>query len=106
MIPREEKMREAVIVSYARSGLAKPGRAGCNLAPPRPWGAHATNHAVDRAGVEKAYVHDCYLGNWAHGAPNIGRQSALLAGWPKSTGGVSVTRFCSSGLQTIAMAAN
>src|SRR5205807_6950051 len=58
------------------------------------------------AGVEKDYVEDCYLGNCAHGAPNIGRQAALLAGMPKSTAGVSVNRFCSSGLQTIAMAAN
>ena len=68
--------------------------------------AHAIKHAVDRAGVDKDYVEDCYLGNCAHGAPNIGRQAALLAGLPKSTGGVSVNRFCSSGLQTIAMAAN
>ena len=68
--------------------------------------AYAIHHAVDRAGVEKDYVEDCYLGNCAHGAPNIGRQAALLAGLPKSTGGVSVNRFCSSGLQTIAMAAN
>src|SRR5260370_1808211 len=63
-------------------------------------------HAVERAGVDKEYVEDCYLGNCAHGAPNIGRQAALLAGMPKSTAGVSVNRFCSSGLQTIAMAAN
>jgi acetyl-CoA C-acetyltransferase len=68
--------------------------------------AHAIKHAVERAGVDKDYVEDCYLGNCAHGAPNIGRQAALLAGLPKSTAGVSVNRFCSSGLQTIAMAAN
>jgi acetyl-CoA C-acetyltransferase len=67
--------------------------------------AHAIKHAVERAGVDKDYVEDCYLGNCAHGAPNIGRQAALLAGMPKSTAGVSVNRFCSSGLQTIAMAA-
>src|SRR3979411_3372689 len=67
---------------------------------------HAIKRAVERAGVDKEYVEDCYLGNCAHGAPNIGRQAALLAGMPKSTGGVSVNRFCSSGLQTIAMAAN
>ena len=68
--------------------------------------AHAIKHAVERAGVDKDYVEDCYLGNCAHGASNIGRQAALLAGMPKSTAGVSVNRFCSSGLQTIAMAAN
>ena len=99
-------MREAVIVSYARTGLAKSGRGGFNITPPMSLAAHAIKHAVDRAGVDKDYVEDCYLGNCAHGAPNIGRQAALLAGLPKSTAGVSVNRFCSSGLQTIAMAAN
>ena len=99
-------MREAVIVSYARTGLAKSGRGGFNITPPMSLAAHAIKHAVERAGVAKDYVEDCYLGNCAHGAPNIGRQAALLAGLPKSTGGVSVNRFCSSGLQTIAMAAN
>ena len=99
-------MREAVIVSYARTGLAKSGRGGFNITAPMSLAAHAVKHAVDRAGVDKEYVEDCYLGNCAHGAPNIGRQAALLAGLPKSTGGVSVNRFCSSGLQTIAMAAN
>src|SRR5438445_154111 len=97
-------MREAVIVSYARTGLAKSGRGGFNITPPMSMAAHAIKHAVARAGVEKDYVEDCYLGNCAHGAPNIGRQAALLAGMPKSTAGVSVNRFCSSGLQTIAMA--
>ena len=99
-------MREAVIVSYARTGLAKSGRGGFNITPPMSLAAHAIKHAVERAGVDKDYVEDCYLGNCAHGAPNIGRQAALLAGLPKSTAGVSVNRFCSSGLQTIAMAAN
>src|SRR6266576_2402722 len=99
-------MREAVIVSYARTGLAKSGRGGFNITPPMSMAAHAIKHAIARAGVEKDYVEDCYLGNCAHGAPNIGRQAALLAGLPKSTAGVSVNRFCSSGLQTIAMAAN
>ncbi|MGY3076432.1 acetyl-CoA acetyltransferase family protein [Bradyrhizobium sp. LM6.10] len=99
-------MREAVIVSYARTGLAKSGRGGFNITPPMSLAAHAIQHAVNRAGVEKDYVEDCYLGNCAHGAPNIGRQAALLAGLPTTTAGVSVNRFCSSGLQTIAMAAN
>ncbi len=99
-------MREAVIVSYARTGLAKSGRGGFNITAPMALAGHAIKHAVERAGVDKEYVEDCYLGNCAHGAPNIGRQAALLAGLPKSTGGVSVNRFCSSGLQTIAMAAN
>jgi acetyl-CoA C-acetyltransferase len=99
-------MREAVIVSYARTGLAKSGRGGFNVTPPMSMGAHAVKHAVQRAGVELDFVEDCYMGNNAHGAANIGRQVALLAGMPVTTGGVSVNRFCSSGLQTIAMAAN
>jgi acetyl-CoA C-acetyltransferase len=99
-------MREAVIVSYARTGLAKSGRGGFNITAPMSLAAHAIKHAVERAGVDKDYVEDSYLGNCAHGAPNIGRQAALLAGLPKTTAGVSVNRFCSSGLQTIAMAAN
>src|ERR1700748_1469644 len=99
-------MREAVIVSYARTGLAKSGRGGFNITPPMTIAAHAIKHAVERAGVDKDYVEDCYLGNCAHGARNIGRERALLAGRPKTTAGVSVNRFCSSGLQTIAMAAN
>src|ERR1700755_6916 len=106
MFEREKTMREAVIVSYARTGLAKSGRGGVNITPPMSLAGHAIHHAVDRAGGDKDYVEDCYLGNCAHGGPNIGRQAALLAGLPKSTGGVSVNRFCSSGLQTIAMAAN
>jgi acetyl-CoA C-acetyltransferase len=99
-------MREAVIVSYARTGLAKSARGGFNMTAPMSMAAHAIKHAVERSGVEKDFVEDCYLGNNAHGAPNIGRQAALLAGMPVTTAGVSVNRFCSSGLQTIAMAAN
>ena len=99
-------MREAVVVSYARTGLAKSGRGGFNITPPMTIAAHAVKHAVERAGVDKAYVEDCYMGNVAHLTGNIGRQAALLAGLPKTTAGVSVNRFCSSGLQTIAMAAN
>jgi acetyl-CoA C-acetyltransferase len=99
-------MREAVIVSYARTGLAKSGRGGFNITPPMSMGAHAVKHAVARAGVEADFVEDCYMGNNAHGAANIGRQVALVAGMPVTTAGVTVNRFCSSGLQTIAMAAN
>jgi acetyl-CoA C-acetyltransferase len=98
--------REAVIVSYARTGLAKAGRGGFNITPPMTMAAHAIKHAVEKSGVEKDLVEDCYLGNSAHGAPNVGRLAALLAGLPKTTAGVTINRFCSSGLQAIAMAAN
>jgi len=98
-------MREAVIVSYARTGLAKAGRGGFNVTPTVSMAAHAIKHAVSKSGVDPADVEDCFLGNCAHGASNIGRNAALLSGLPITTSGVSVNRFCSSGLQTIAMAA-
>jgi acetyl-CoA C-acetyltransferase len=99
-------MREAVIVSYARTGLAKAGRGGFNVTPPMSLAAHAIKHAVAKSGVYPKDIEDCYLGNNAHGAANIGRLAALLAGMPVTTGGVTINRFCSSGLQAIAMAAN
>jgi acetyl-CoA C-acetyltransferase len=99
-------MREAVIVSYARTGLAKSARGGFNMTPTVTIGAHAIKHAVAKAGIETAAVEDVVLGNVAHGSGNLGRQAALLAGLPITTSGVTVNRFCSSGLQTIAMAAN
>ncbi|WP_374472340.1 acetyl-CoA C-acyltransferase [Phenylobacterium sp.] len=99
-------MREAVVVSYARTGLAKSGRGGFNMTPTVSMAAHAIKHAVEKAGVDKASVEDVFLGNVAHGGGNLGRQASLLAGLPITTSGVTVNRFCSSGLQTIAMAAN
>jgi acetyl-CoA C-acetyltransferase len=99
-------MREAVIVSYARTGLAKSARGGFNMTPTVTIAAHAIKHAVSKAGIEKDSVEDVVLGNVAHGSGNLGRQAALLGGLPITTSGVTVNRFCSSGLQTIAMAAN
>src|ERR1700722_13107192 len=98
-------MREAVVVSYARTGLAKSGRGGFNITPTVSMAAHAVKHAVAKAGIEKEAVEDCFMGNVAHGAQNLGRNAALLAGLPITTGGVTINRFCSSGLQSIAMAA-
>ena len=99
-------MREAVVVSYARTGLAKSQRGGFNMTPTVTMAAHALKHAVDKAGIEKAAVEDFYLGNIAHGSGNLGRQVSLLAGLPITTSGVTINRFCSSGTQSIAMAAN
>jgi len=98
-------MREAVIVSYARTGLAKSGRGGFNITPTVSMAAHAVKHAVAKSGVEPEAVEDVFMGNCAHGAGNMGRLAGLLAGLPITTSGVTVNRFCSSGLQTIAMAA-
>src|SRR5450755_234605 len=82
--------REAVIISYARTGLAKSGRGGFNITPTMSMAAHAVKHAVDKAGIDKSMIEDCYMGNCAHGAGNIGRQAALLAGLPISTAGATI----------------
>jgi acetyl-CoA C-acetyltransferase len=99
-------MRDAVIVSYARTGLAKSGRGGFNMTPVMSMAAHAIKHAVDRAGVEKDAVEDVFLGNVVHPNGDPARQAALLAGLPVTTSGVTINRFCSSGLNAIAAAAN
>jgi len=99
-------MREAVIVSYARTGLAKSARGGFNMTPTVSIAAHAVKHAVERSGVAAAEIEDVFMGNVAHGGGNLGRQAGLLGGLPITTSGVTVNRFCSSGLQTIAMGAD
>ncbi len=99
-------MREAVIVSYARTGLAKTGRGGFNLTPAMTLAAHAIKHAVAKSGVEAEAVEDVYLGNGAHGAGNLARLAGLLGGLPVTTAGATVQRHCSSGLNSIALAAN
>ena len=97
--------REAVIVSYARTGLAKSSRGGFNMTPPMAMMAHAFKHAADRSGVDKAEIEDAFAGNVSNGV-NLGRQSALLAGMPISTAGFTMNRYCASGLNAIAAAAN
>jgi acetyl-CoA C-acetyltransferase len=99
-------MREAVFVSYARTGLAKSHRGGFNATPPMSMAAHAVKHAVSRAGIEAEAVEDVYMGNIGHLNGNIAREAALLAGLPITTSGASINRFCSSGLNAIALAAN
>ena len=99
-------MREAVFVSYARTGLAKSGRGGFNITPAMSMAAHAIASAVEKAGVEPEAVEDVALGNGAHGAGNLGRLAGLLAGLPVTTGGNTIQRHCSSGLNSIAVAAN
>jgi acetyl-CoA C-acetyltransferase len=99
-------MREAVFVSYARTGMAKAGRGGFNITPAMSMAAHAISNAVERSGVEPDAVEDVALGNGAHGAGNLGRLAGLLAGLPVTTGGNTIQRHCSSGLNSIAVAAN
>jgi len=99
-------VREAVFVSYARTGLAKAGRGGFNITPAMTMAAHAISTAVEKSGVEPEAIEDVALGNGAHGARNLGRLSGLLAGLPTTTGGNTIQRHCSSGLNSIAVAAN
>lgn len=101
-------MNEAVIVSTARTGLAKSWKGGFNMTFGATLGAHAVRHAVARSGLDPAEIEDCIMGGtFGEGTTggNIARGIALRAGLPVTTGGVSVNRFCSSGLQSIAMAA-
>jgi acetyl-CoA C-acetyltransferase len=101
-------MADAVIVSTARTGIGKAYRGALNNTHGAAVAAHAISHAVTRAGLEPGEVEDviigCALPEGATGT-NIARQAALRAGLPVTTGGVTVNRFCSSGLQAIAMAA-
>jgi len=101
-------MTNAVIVSTARTPLAKSWKGAFNMTHGATLGGHAVRAAVERAGIEGALVDDVLMGcanpEGATGA-NIARQIALRAGLPVTTSGVTVNRFCSSGLQTIAMAA-
>ena len=93
-------MTEAVIVSTARTPL--------NLTHGATMGGHAVKHAIERAQVDPAEIEDVLIGcanpegatGW-----NIARQIAIRAGCPVTTSGLTVNRFCSSGLQTIALAA-
>jgi acetyl-CoA C-acetyltransferase len=101
-------MREAVIVSTARTGLAKSWRGALNMTHGATMGGHVVRAAIERAGIEPGEVEDVLMGcatpEGATGS-NIARQIALAAGCPVTVSGVTVNRFCSSGLQTIAMAA-
>ncbi|MFL5360191.1 MAG: acetyl-CoA C-acyltransferase [Myxococcales bacterium] len=101
-------MADAVIVSTARTGLAKSWRGALNMTYGATMGAHAVRAAVERAGVDSGEVEDvlmgCALPEGTTGG-NIARQIALRAGLPVTAAGTTVNRFCSSGLQTIAMAA-
>jgi len=101
-------MTQAVIVSTARTPLCKSWKGAFNMTHGATLGGHAVKAAVERAGIEGAEVDDVIMGcatpEGATGS-NIARQIVLRAGLPITTSGVTVNRFCSSGLQTIALAA-
>ena len=101
-------MTDAVIVSTARTGLAKSWRGAFNMTHGATLGGHVVKHAMERAKLDPAEVDDVLMGcAFPEGATgsNIARQIALRAGCPISVPGMTINRFCSSGLQTIATAA-
>ena len=101
-------MTRAVIVSTARTPLCRSWKGAFNMTHGATLGGHAVQAAVQRAGIDAAEIEDVIMGcanpEGATGA-NIARQIALRAGLPVTTSGMTVNRFCSSGLQTIALAA-
>ena len=101
-------MTNAVIVSTARTPLAKSWKGAFNMTHGATLGGHVVKHAIARAGIDAAEVEDVIMGcanpEGATGA-NIARQIALMADCPITVSGLTVNRFCSSGLQTIALAA-
>jgi acetyl-CoA C-acetyltransferase len=102
-------MNEAVIVSTARTPIGRAMRGAFNLTHGADMGGHVIRHAVDRAGVAAAEVEEIVMGcAFPEGATggNIARQAGLRAGLPTSVAAMTVNRFCSSGLQAIAIAAN
>jgi acetyl-CoA C-acetyltransferase len=101
-------MREAVIVSTARTGLAKSFRGGFNDTEAPAMGGHVVRAAVERAGIDPGEVDDCIFGAAAQQgtqAYNIGRLCAIAAGLPDTVAGMAIERQCSSGLMSIATAA-
>jgi len=101
-------MPEAVIASTARTPIGKAYRGAFNNTHGAELGGHAIRHSVDRAGVEPGEVEDvlmgCAMPEGATGG-NIARQCAIRGGLPVEVAGATVNRFCSSGMQAIAMAA-
>jgi len=101
-------MREAVIVSTARTPLTKAHRGEFNITPGPTLASFAVRAAVDRSGVDPNIVEDTILGcGYPEGITgrNVARQAVIRAGLPLSIAGTTVNRFCASGLQAIAMAA-
>jgi acetyl-CoA C-acetyltransferase len=101
-------MTDAVIVSTARTGLAKSWKGAFNMTYGATLGAHAVQHAVQRSGLDPAAIEDVVIGaTHLEGTTggNIARAIALRAGLPVTTAGMSLNRFCGSGLQAIATAA-
>ncbi len=102
-------MREVVIVDSVRTGLAKSFRGKFNQTRPDDMAAHCVNALLERNGIDPAAVEDCIVGaasNEGAQGVNIGRNVAVLSRLGTGAAGMTLNRFCSSGLQAIAIAAN
>ena len=102
-------MREAVIVSTARTAIGKAFRGSFNMTHGATMGGEAARAAVERSGVDPGMIEDCIMGcGFPEGATgsNIARQIAIRAGLPVTACGMTINRFCSSGLQALALAAH
>ncbi|MEY4764847.1 MAG: hypothetical protein RI907_1520 [Pseudomonadota bacterium] len=102
-------MREAVIVSTARTPLTKSHRGELNITPGPTLASFAVQAAVQRAGIDPALIEDCIMGcGYPEGTTgrNIGRQAVIRSGLPLSIAGTTINRFCASGLQAVALAAS
>jgi len=108
-LPNQEQiMREAVIVSTARTPLTKSHRGEFNATPGPQLAAYSVKAAVERSGIDPELIEDLVMGcGYPEGitGKNIGRQTALRAGLPLSVAGMVASRFCASGLQSVAIAA-
>ena len=101
-------MKEAVIVSTARTPIGKAYRGGFNNLQAPTMGAHAIRAAVERAGIEGDRIEDCIMGaalTQGTSGMNIGRNASLRAGLPVTVSGMTIDRQCSSGLMAVATAA-
>jgi acetyl-CoA C-acetyltransferase len=101
-------MRDAVIVSTARTPIGKAYRGSFNATTPQALAAHAIEHAVKRAGIDGSEISDCVIGaalQQGHSGGNIARQAATRAGLPVTVAGMSLDRQCASGMMAIATAA-
>ncbi len=102
-------MKQAVILAAGRTGLAKSFRGSFNQTHGATMTAHVINALITRSGLNKEEIEDVVIGCGypeAETGGNIARQSSFLAGLPKTSAGQTVSRFCASGLQAIATAAN
>src|SRR5215831_9470912 len=102
-------MKDVAVVSYCRTGIAKAGRGALNQTHGIPMAAHVLRHAVQRAGIEGGEVEDVVLGcGLPEGATghNIARNAALAAGFGAAVPGMTINRYCGSGLSAASIVAN